>query len=61
MLEKNKHRAKKQNDGRGTVGRTAVNGQTTRREVAALVIDSSDTPALEAFVIDHIQGRVNGP
>ena len=50
--EKNKHSSKKLKSGRGTVGKTAVVGAKDREtnEIAAQVVQSTDTPTLQSFV-----------
>ena len=54
-LERNKHRNKKLNVGRGTVGKTAVVGMKDRRtnRVRAEVVDRTDAVTLQDFVLDH--------
>ena len=54
-LEKNKHASKKLNAGRGPVGKTAVLAAKDRetKQVAATVIDQTDTPTLHGFVATH--------
>ena len=51
-LEKNKHKSKKLNAGRGTVGKTPVLGARDRKtsKVAAEVIDSTNKATVGAFV-----------
>ena len=50
--ERNKHVSKRQNAGRGTVGKTAVAGVRDRstNQVSAAVIPGTDRPTLQAFV-----------
>ena len=50
--ERNKHASKRQNAGRGTVGKTAVAGVRDRstNRVSAAVISGTDRPTLQAFV-----------
>ena len=50
--ERNKHASKRQNAGRGTVGKTAVAGAKDRdtNQVSAAVIPGTDRPTLQAFV-----------
>ena len=51
-LEKNKHKAKKLNDGRGPVGKTAVLGVKDRKtkHVAAMVAESIDKITVQDFI-----------
>ena len=53
--EKNKHAWKRQHLGRGTVGKTAVVGAKDRdsNQVAAAVIQETDSETLLGFVDDH--------
>ena len=53
--ERNKHAKDKRNAGRGTVGKTAVVGAKDRasNRVAAQVVDRTDKPTLQRFVVDH--------
>ena len=53
--ERNKHKSKKLNAGRGTVGNTAVVGAKDRdtNEVNANVVDSTDKQTLQDFVHDN--------
>ena len=56
-LEKNKHRSRKLQAGRGTVGKTAVVGvrdRTTGR-VATAVAEHTDRPTLQSFVRSHTE------
>ena len=58
--ERNKHASKRQNAGRGTVGKTAVAGVRDRstNQVSAAVIPGTDRPTLQAFVGKRVpQGR----
>ncbi len=52
--EKNKHRDKKQNSGRGAVGKTVVVGAKDREsdQVRAKVVESTTKPVLQDFVND---------
>ena len=53
--EKNKHAWKRQNAGRGTVGKAAVVGARSRgRKVTATVVDDTTRPTLHGFVHDHV-------
>ena len=53
--EKNKHAHKRQNTGRGTVGKAAVVGARSRdREVTAVVVDDTTRRTLHGFVHDHV-------
>ena len=53
--EKNKHAHKRQNTGRGTVGKAAVVGARSRdREVTAVVVDDTTRRTLHGFVRDHV-------
>ena len=54
-LEKNKHKDKKLNAGRGTVGKAAVAGIKDRKtgEIRAKVVESTDAPTLKGFVYDN--------
>ena len=56
-LEKNKHRSKRLNAGRGTVGKIAVAGVKDREsnQVSAAVVNSTDGTTLKGFVNDRIQ------
>ncbi len=56
-LEKNKHRSKRLNAGRGTVGKIAVAGVKDREsnQVSAAVVDSTYGETLKDFVNDRIQ------
>ena len=53
--EKNKHKSKKLNAGRGTVGKTAVVGVKDREtnQVSVKVVTATDKPTLQGFVRDH--------
>ena len=53
--ERNKHRSKRLNAGRGPVGKTAVVGMKDRETnlVAVEVVESTDRPTLIGFVADH--------
>lgn len=55
-LEKNKHKDKKLNAGRGTVGKTAVAGlkDRTTGQVRAKVVESTDGTTLKQFVYGNI-------
>ena len=50
--EKNKHKSKRLNSGRGTVGKTAVAGVKDREtnKVSASVVPTTDKPTLQGFV-----------
>ena len=52
--ERNKHKGKKLNAGRGTVGKTAVVGAKDRKtnKVRAKVVKNTDSKTLQKFVID---------
>ena len=53
--EKNKHAHKRQNAGRGTVGKAAVVGARSRdRKVTAVVVDDTTRRTLHGFVHDHV-------
>ena len=53
--EKNKHAPKRQNAGRGTVGKVAVVGARSRdRKVTAVVVDDTTRRTLHGFVHDHV-------
>ena len=53
--EKNKHAWKRQNAGRGTVGKAAVVGARSRgRKVAAVVVDDTTRKTLHRFIHDHV-------
>ena len=53
--EKNKHKSKKLNAGRGTVGKTAVVGVKDREtgKVSVAVVSATDKPTLQGFVAEH--------
>ena len=55
--EKNKHKSKRLNAGRGPVGKTAVAGVRDRdtRMVSAAPVDRTDRPTLHEFVIDRTE------
>ena len=55
--ERNKHESKKLHAGRGPVGKTAVVGMKDREtnEVAVEVIEATDRPTLQGFVVDHAE------
>ena len=55
--EKNKHKTKRLNAGRGTVGKTAVVGVKDRetKKVTARVVPATTKPVLEGFVTDATQ------
>ena len=55
-LEKNKHRDKKLNEGRGTVGKTAVAGTKDREtnEVRALTVENTVAKTLQVFIADNV-------
>ncbi len=55
--ERNKHKSKKLNAGRGTVGKTAVVGARDRKtnEVIAKVVESTDKKTLQNFVHDNAE------
>ena len=54
-LEKNKHESKKLKAGRGAVGKTAVAGVRQREtgRIATEVVEATDKPTLQNFVIRH--------
>lgn len=54
-LEANKHNSKKENLGRGTVGKAAVVGMKDREtnQVTAQVVDKTDAETLQGFVLDN--------
>ena len=54
-LERNKHSKDKLNAGRGPVGKTAVAGIKDRAtgQVVARVVESTDKPTLQGFVLEH--------
>ena len=53
--EKNKHAWKRQNAGRGTVGKAAVVGARSRdRKVTASVVDDTTRLTLHGFIHDHV-------
>ena len=54
--EKNKHKAKKLNAGRGTVGKTAVVGAKDRKTntVSASVVANTNMPTLQGFVTKRV-------
>ena len=58
-LEKNKHRNKKLNAGRGTVGKVAVVGIKDRqtKEVRAQVVSNTTADTLQGFVVAHAKKR----
>ena len=58
-LEKNKHRDKKLNAGRGTVGKTAVVGVKDRKtkEVRAEVIPDTTAETLQGFAAENVKPR----
>ena len=53
--EKNKHKSKRLNAGRGSVGKTPVMAAKDRRtnKVAVRVVEKTDRPTLIGFVADH--------
>ena len=55
--EKNKHAWKRQNAGRGAVGKTAVVGMKDREtgKVVSQVVESADKPTLQGFVLDRTE------
>ncbi|MCB2263599.1 MAG: IS1595 family transposase [Candidatus Thiosymbion ectosymbiont of Robbea hypermnestra] len=54
--EKNKHKDKKLNAGRGPVGKQAVVGMKERDgRVSAQAVESTDAPTLQSFIEDHAQ------
>ena len=54
-LEKNKHKNKKLNQGRGTVGKTPVFGMRDREgQVVAKVVDSTDNGTLQGAIHDSV-------
>ena len=56
-LEKNKPAHKKQNAGRGTVGKAAVVAAKDRPtgQITAKVVDSTDAATLQPFVVEHTE------
>ena len=54
-LEKNKHKSKKLNQGRGAVGKTAVAGIRDREtnRIQTLVVPRTDRPTLQSFVSER--------
>ena len=54
-LEGNKHKSKKLNSGRGTVGKTPVVGAKDREtnRVSAKVVENTTAKSLQTFVYDH--------
>ncbi len=56
--ESNKHKSKKLNQGRGTVGKTAITGVKDREtnRVSTSVIEATDKRTLQGFVSDRIEG-----
>ena len=57
--ERNKHRSKKLNAGRGTVGKTVVVGAKDRKTnaITAAVIKNTDKATLQGFIADHVRDR----
>ena len=55
--EKNKHRSKRHNAGRGTVGKTAVAGVKDRPtgRVSAAVVRSTDRPTMQRFLAGRME------
>ena len=55
--EKNKHRSKRLNAGRGTVGKTAVAGVKDRPtgRVSAAVVAGTDRPTVQRFLAKHME------
>ena len=54
--ERNKHRNKRLNAGRGAVGKTAVIGAKERNgKVKVAVIEKTDAATLEGFILDTVQ------
>ena len=56
-LEKNKHESKRAHLGRGTIGKAAVAGIKDRAtgQVVACVVDRTDRPTLQGFVLAHTE------
>ena len=56
-LEGNKHKDKKLNAGRGTVGKTAVAGVKDRetKQIRAAVVPATDKATLQEFVSEHVK------
>ncbi len=56
-LEKNKHRSKKLNAGRGAVGKTAVVGMKERqtKKVRAKVVQNTKRKTLQSFIEDNVE------
>ena len=57
--ERNKHKSKRLNAGRGPVGKTAIVGMKDRatNQVAVEVVEATDRPTLIGFVADHTTDR----
>ena len=57
--ERNKHKSKRLNAGRGPVGKTAVIGAKDRHtgKVAVQVIENTDRPTLIGFAADHTKDQ----
>ena len=57
--ERNKHESKKLKAGRGAVGKAAVVGMKDRdtNNVSAVVVDRTDTPTLQGFVLGQVAAR----
>ncbi|MBM3530723.1 MAG: IS1595 family transposase [Alphaproteobacteria bacterium] len=55
--ERNKHKSKRLKAGRGSVGKAAVIGAKARDgKIKAEVIERTDTPTLEGFVVANVEG-----
>ena len=57
--ERNKHKSKRLNAGRGPVGKTAVVGAKDREtgQIAVQVVSKTDRPTLIGFVADHTENE----
>ena len=57
--EPNKHRSKKLNAGRGTIGKTVVVGAKDRKTnaITAAVIKNTDKATLQGFIAAHVRDR----
>ena len=55
--ERNKHKSKRLNAGRGPVGKTAVVGMKDREtgQIASQVVEATDAPTLQGFVQEHTE------
>ena len=59
--EGNKHKGKRLNAGRGTVGKTAVVGMKDREtnKVSTAVVPATDAPTLQGFVLSHTKEQAD--